>query len=98
MHFYAALKYKKFSIAKYIKRILYISIVLGMMFFLGLIGVVYPTHYLGGGCYEEARRVLGKIKWEPAIKNGKPVRCKISHTVYFNLPNQSPKGRDPIAE
>ncbi len=64
----------------------------------GEISNVYPTHYLGGGCYEEARRVLGKIKWEPAIINGKPVRCKISHTVYFNLPNQSPKGRDPIAE
>jgi len=64
----------------------------------GEISNVYPTHYIGGGCYEEARRVLGKVKWQPAIKNGKPVRCQISHSVYFNLSNKSQKGRDPIAE
>ena len=60
----------------------------------GNITNVHPLHYLGGGCYEEARRVLGLIKWNPAIKNGKVVRCRMKHTVYFNLPNS--QKRSPL--
>lgn len=59
----------------------------------GNITNVYPIHYLGGGCFEEARRVLGEITWYPAIKNGKPTRCEMSHTVYFTLPSSGKKNQ-----
>jgi hypothetical protein len=35
----------------------------------------------------EAVRVLGLFKkmWEPAIKDGKPVRCSYNYPIHFNI-------------
>ena len=41
---------------------------------------------IGGGCDEEALRVLGYMgKWNPGMKNGKPVAMKYVLPVIFNL-------------
>lgn len=42
---------------------------------------------LGGGCNEEATRVIGLTKWQPAQKDGKYVRYRMNATVSFKLIN-----------
>jgi protein TonB len=47
----------------------------------GSIGDVTVVRGIGGGCDEEAKRVVSMFpKWKPAMQSGKPV------SVYFNLP------------
>lgn len=53
----------------------------------GNITNMYPIEYLGAGCYEEAKRVLRSIPWQPAIVNGKAVRSRQVQTIIFQLPN-----------
>jgi TonB family protein len=45
------------------------------------------TKGIGGGCNEEAIRVVGKTKWKPAQKNGRYVRYRMYYTMLFNLKN-----------
>jgi TonB family protein len=40
---------------------------------------------VGGGCSEEAVRVINLIRWKPAEKNGKLVRYKMNYPITFNL-------------
>jgi len=40
---------------------------------------------VGGGCNEEAIRVIGLTKWKPAQKNGKYVRYRMFYTMIFSL-------------
>ena len=42
---------------------------------------------VGGGCNEEAIRVIGLTKWKPAQKGGKYVRYRMYYTMIFNLKN-----------
>lgn len=42
---------------------------------------------LAGGCNEEATRVIALTKWQPAIKDGKYVRYRMSFTMNFSLKN-----------
>ena len=42
---------------------------------------------IGGGCNEEAIRVISKTKWKPAIRNGKYVRFRMNYTMTFSLKN-----------
>lgn len=42
---------------------------------------------LGGGCSQEAIRIIKLIKWKPGIKNNKAVRTRISFHITFRLPN-----------
>jgi len=42
---------------------------------------------VGGGCNEEAIRVIGLTTWTPAIKNGKYVRFRMYYTMSFSLKN-----------
>ncbi len=54
----------------------------------GLITNIDLLKELGGGCQEEAVRVLSATKWKPALKNGKRVRFQMDYTFYFKLNNQ----------
>ena len=43
---------------------------------------------IGGGCDEEAVRVLKKMpRWKPGIQNGKPVKVYFTQPISFNLVN-----------
>ncbi len=42
---------------------------------------------IGGGCNEEALRVIGLTKWKPAIKDNKYVRFRMNYTMSFSLKN-----------
>jgi len=53
----------------------------------GMISNIYVEKGVGGGCTEEALRVLKMIKWQPGYHNGKAVRSKMTLPVEFNLAN-----------
>ncbi len=40
---------------------------------------------IGGGCDEEALRVLAKIRWEPGRQRGKPVKTRMAMPINFTL-------------
>jgi TonB family protein len=42
---------------------------------------------VGGGCDEEAIRVIGLTSWKPAIRENKYVRYRTSYTMVFSLKN-----------
>ncbi|MFN7328844.1 MAG: energy transducer TonB, partial [Bacteroidota bacterium] len=42
---------------------------------------------IGGGCDEEAIRVLSKTKWEPARQRGVPVKVRMVLPIIFKLTN-----------
>ena len=44
---------------------------------------------VGGGCTQEAIRLLEMIKWMPGIKNGKAVRTLMQMDIDFKLPENS---------
>lgn len=45
------------------------------------------TKGIGGGCNEEAIRVISKTKWRPAQKNGMYVRFRMYYTMVFSIKN-----------
>ena len=52
----------------------------------GSIGEVKVLRGIGGGCDEEAVRVIkGMPKWKPGIQKGKPVRVSYQIPIYFKL-------------
>lgn len=51
----------------------------------GLMTNIGVKEYLGGGCEEEAIRILQLIKWYPAKKNGQLVRVNMTYPFYFVL-------------
>jgi protein TonB len=44
---------------------------------------------IGGGCNEEAIRLLKMLNWMPAIDEDTAVRCKMHMDITFNLPTES---------
>jgi len=40
---------------------------------------------IGGGCDEEALRVLAKTRWEPGRQRGKPVKTRLAMPINFTL-------------
>lgn len=42
---------------------------------------------LGVGCNDEALRVIGLTKWQPAVKNGKYVRFRMNYNMQFSVKN-----------
>lgn len=52
----------------------------------GSVSNMRPVRDLGGGCAEEARRLLLGMCWEPALKDGLPVRCLVQVDLTFRLP------------
>ncbi|MCD4773966.1 MAG: energy transducer TonB [Bacteroidales bacterium] len=55
----------------------------------GQVSHITIEKYLGGGCNEEAIRVLKLLKWNPGLKENKAVRVRMSIKVTFNLPDGS---------
>ncbi len=53
----------------------------------GSISNINVLKQLGGGCQEEAVRILSETIWKPAIKNGKRVRFQMEYSFYFQLKN-----------
>ena len=51
----------------------------------GLVTNIGVSKTVGGGCDQEAIRVLQMIKWYPAKKNGKLVRSQMTFPFYFVL-------------
>jgi protein TonB len=51
----------------------------------GLMTNIGVKNYVGGGCEEEAIRVLQLIKWYPAKKNDQLVRVEMTYPFYFIL-------------
>lgn len=52
----------------------------------GRVSNVLAVHPVGGGCTEEAERLLRSIRWYPAIHKGKAVRSIMDMDVIFQLP------------
>jgi protein TonB len=51
----------------------------------GNISNMRATEELGGGCTEEAMRLVRTACWTPAVKNGKRVRCTQQVEIQFKL-------------
>ncbi len=60
----------------------------------GLPSNITPITYLGGGCTEEAIRIIELIKWQPGILNKKSVRSYHTITINFQK-NESRDGHIP---
>jgi len=66
----------------------------------GLPSNIIPIKYLGGGCTQEAIRIIESIKWKPGILNNKTVRSYHTITINFqkseirdgHIPNQQGSG------
>lgn len=52
---------------------------------------------VGGGCTEEAIRLMSLLQWKPGFKSGKAVRTIINFPVHFNLSN-SGDYKTPMAQ
>jgi TonB family protein len=51
----------------------------------GLISHIIPEKPLGGGCTQEAIRIVELLKWMPGIKNNMAVRSKTNMKIIFKL-------------
>ncbi|MDP2384902.1 MAG: energy transducer TonB [Bacteroidota bacterium] len=51
----------------------------------GFISNLNVEKSVGGGCQEEAIRVIGQTKWNPAQKDKKLIRCRMTYSVVFKL-------------
>jgi protein TonB len=52
----------------------------------GAISDIQVIRGIGGGCDEEAKRVIAAMpKWKPGKQNGKPVKVYFTQPITFNL-------------
>lgn len=57
----------------------------------GAVSNLRATEALGGGCDDEAMRLIRSMSWRPAFKGGKRVRCVMRMDIQFRLnANQRP--------
>ena len=57
----------------------------------GSVSTVKVLRGIGGGCDEEAVRVISSMpKWKPGIKDGKPVRVSYMMPIFFKLDDGQP--------
>lgn len=54
----------------------------------GSITNMHVLQSVGGGCTDEAMRLLYRIPWQPALKDGKRVRSVLQVPIRFDLPKQ----------
>ncbi len=50
----------------------------------GRISNIRPIAHIGGGCCEEAVRLVKLLKWYPGIKGNMAVRTSVSINITFN--------------
>ena len=63
----------------------------------GTVANVKVHHGIGGGCDEEAIRIIKMMpKWSPAILNGKPVDYQLTFPIKFILPTDAAKNPDKV--
>lgn len=55
----------------------------------GRVSNITIVESIGGGCNEEAIRLLKMLNWMPAVKNNMAVRSKMHMDITFNLPANS---------
>ena len=55
----------------------------------GRISNVEIARPIGGGCNEEAVRLISMLRWMPGIKDSLAVRTKLSMNITFRLPGES---------
>ncbi len=53
----------------------------------GFVSNVKTIKMVGGGCNEEAIKLINSLRFKPAEKNGKYVRYKMQYPITFNLKN-----------
>ncbi|MBA3663021.1 MAG: energy transducer TonB [Bacteroidetes bacterium] len=53
----------------------------------GFVTGIVINQGVGGGCTEEALRIMKQTKWQPAVLNNRYVRYKMSYPITFNLEN-----------
>lgn len=53
----------------------------------GFVSNVKAIKTVGGGCTEEAIKLINTIRWKPAEKNNQYVRYKMQYPITFNLKN-----------
>ncbi|MCW3076061.1 MAG: TonB family protein [Bacteroidetes bacterium] len=53
----------------------------------GFVTNISAIQNVGGGCTEEAIRIIKQTKWQPAVLNNKYVRYKLTYPITFNLNN-----------
>lgn len=61
----------------------------------GYVSNVKPLKIIGGGCTDEAIRVINLTRWKPAEKSGKYVRYKMTYPITFTLKNISRDNSGP---
>jgi TonB family protein len=54
----------------------------------GRVSNIYIKESVGGGCDQEAIRILGLMKWKPARKEGLAVRSRMKLPIAFDLNNK----------
>lgn len=81
-YIYSELKYPKSAYANNMSGITTLEFIVEKS---GSLTNFSPVKYLGGGCYEEAKRVLRSLSWKPATVNGDPVRTMMTQKVVFKL-------------
>jgi len=54
----------------------------------GAISNMLVLEEIGGGCVDEAVRLMHRIAWKPGLKNGKRVRSSIQVNIRFSLPKE----------
>jgi TonB family protein len=79
------LKYPKEAAVKEITGTVVVSFIVEAS---GMVTNIHVDQHVGGGCSEEAVRLVGLTKWTPGIKNGMAVRTRMKLPIGFNM-NQS---------
>lgn len=54
----------------------------------GAISNMHVLESLGGGCTDEAMRLIYRIAWQPAVKDGRRVRSAVQVPIRFTLPKE----------
>lgn len=55
----------------------------------GSLSNMHALQDVGGGCTEEAMRLMYRIPWKPGVKHGQRVRSSIQVIIRFSLPKQA---------
>lgn len=88
---YGNLKYPQMAREKHIEGMVILNMVVETD---GRITNVKVSRYIGGGCDEEAVRILESMpKWNPGTQRGVPVRVSYNIPIRFKLENQGPRGK-----
>lgn len=55
----------------------------------GNLSNMHALQEVGGGCVEEAMRLMHRIVWNPGIRNGHRVRSQLQVSIRFTLPKEA---------